>query len=125
MPRSPRSRERALSSTARSPAARLTTSNRLSRLLDVKGPLKFFDVNLPPAFNADPALVLKLAKFADILKLNDSEVGGLAHWIQTGEEAPDKPRARTAIARDCDPRRRDGRPPDLRHARRGRRRPLG
>ena len=74
---------------------------QLSRLLEVKGPLKFFDVNLRPPF-ADPTLVLKLAKFADILKLNDGEVGRLAHWIRTGEEAPDTPRDEAAIARDCE-----------------------
>lgn len=75
--------------------------HQIDRLLEVKGPLKFFDVNLRPPF-ADPPLVLGLAKRADILKLNDIEVGQLAHWIQTGEAAPDTPRTDDAIARDCE-----------------------
>lgn len=74
---------------------------QIDRLLDVNGPLKFFDVNLRPPF-ADPALVMDLARRADVLKLNDVEVGQLAHWIQTGEEAPDTPRDDAAIARDCE-----------------------
>src|SRR2546423_7320374 len=49
---------------------------QIDKLLDVKGPLKFFDVNLRPPF-ADPSLVLELARRADVLKLNDSEVGRL------------------------------------------------
>src|SRR6202171_3985683 len=51
--------------------------DQLAKLLDVKGPLKFFDVNLRPPF-ADPPLVMELAKRADVLKLNDGEVGELA-----------------------------------------------
>lgn len=74
---------------------------QLDRLLEVKGPTKFFDVNLRPPF-ADPALVMQLAKRADVLKLNDSEVGRLAHWTQTGEEAPDTPRDDASIARDSE-----------------------
>ena len=38
---------------------------QLDRLLAVKGPLKFFDVNLRPPF-VDPALVIDLAKRADV-----------------------------------------------------------
>lgn len=74
---------------------------QIDRLLDVKGPVKFFDVNLRPPF-ADPKLVLELARRADVLKLNDGEVGKLAHWIQTGQDAPDTPRDDEAIARDCE-----------------------
>ena len=74
---------------------------QLDRLLEVRGPTKFFDVNLRPPF-ADPALVMQLAKRADVLKLNDGEVGRLAHWTQTGEEAPDTPRDDASIARDCE-----------------------
>ena len=74
---------------------------QLARLLEVKGPLKFFDVNLRPPF-AEPPLVMELAKRADILKLNDGEVGQLAHWIQTGQAAPDTPRDEASIARDCE-----------------------
>ena len=37
--------------------------DQVDRLLDVTGPMKFFDVNLRPPF-ADPALVIDLAKRA-------------------------------------------------------------
>ena len=74
---------------------------QLSRLLELQGPLKFFDVNLRPPF-ADPTLVLDLAKHADVLKLNDGEVGRLAQWILTGEEAPDTPRDDPAVDRHCE-----------------------
>src|SRR5437588_2317521 len=73
---------------------------QIDRLLNVKGPMKFFDVNLRPPF-ADPPLVMDLAKRADVLKLNDGEVGQLASWIQTGESIPDTPRDDASIARDC------------------------
>src|SRR5213076_1190767 len=53
--------------------------DQVDRLLDVKGPMKFFDVNLRSPF-ADPPLVMDLARRADVLKLNDGEVGGLALW---------------------------------------------
>ncbi len=74
--------------------------DQVDRLLDVKGPMKFFDVNLRPPF-ADPPLVMDLAKRADVLKLNDSEVGRLAHWVRTGEAISDTPRDDASIARDC------------------------
>jgi fructokinase len=74
--------------------------DQLARLLDVKGPLKFFDVNLRPPF-ADPPLVMELAKRADVLKLNDGEVGQLAHWLRTGDLVPDTPRGLDAIAAAC------------------------
>ena len=74
---------------------------QLGRLLDVTGPIKFFDVNLRPPF-ADATLVLELARRADVLKLNDVELGQLARWILTGEEAPDPPSDDAAIARDCE-----------------------
>src|SRR3982074_1142221 len=57
---------------------------QLAQLLEVQGPLKFFDVNLRPPF-ADPPLVMELAKRAHVLKLNDDEVGQLAHWLRTGD----------------------------------------
>ncbi|PYK97608.1 MAG: hypothetical protein DME32_15550, partial [Verrucomicrobia bacterium] len=50
---------------------------------------------------ADPPLVMDLAKRADVLKLNDGEVGRLAHWVRTGESIPDTPRDDASIARDC------------------------
>lgn len=74
--------------------------DQLARLLKVKGPLKFFDVNLRPPF-ADPPLVMELAKRADVLKLNDGEVGQLAHWLRTGDLVPDTPRSLDAIAAAC------------------------
>jgi fructokinase len=74
--------------------------DQVDRLLDVKGPMKFFDVNLRPPF-ADPPLVMNLARRADVLKLNDGEVGRLAHWVRTGESIPDTPRDDVSIARDC------------------------
>ena len=64
---------------------------QLDRLLDVTGPMKFFDVNLRPPF-VDPQMVMDLARRADVLKLNDGEVGQLAHWVRTGESIPDTPR---------------------------------
>jgi len=73
---------------------------QLARLLEVQGPLKFFDVNLRPPF-ADPPLVMELAKRAHVLKLNDGEVGQLAHWLRTGELIPDTPRTPEAIASAC------------------------
>jgi len=75
--------------------------DQVDRILDVKGPMKFFDVNLRPPF-VDPPLVIDLAKRADVLKLNDGEVGQLAHWVRTGELIPDTPRDDASIARDCE-----------------------
>ena len=74
--------------------------DQLAHLLEVKGPLKFFDVNLRPPF-ADPPLVMELAKRAHVLKLNDGEVGQLAHWLRTGELIPDTPRTLDDIAAAC------------------------
>jgi fructokinase len=73
---------------------------QLNRLLAVKGPLKFFDVNLRPPF-ADPPLVVQLARRADVLKLNDGEVGQLASWLRTGEMKHDTPRNASAITDAC------------------------
>ena len=73
---------------------------QLDRLLAVKGPLKFFDVNLRPPF-ADPPLVVQLARRADVLKLNDGEVGQLAAWLRTGEMKHDTPRDAAAITNAC------------------------
>ncbi len=75
--------------------------DQLAQLLEVKGPLKFFDVNLRPPF-ADPPLVMELAKRADVLKLNDGEVGQLAHWLRTGELIPDTPRTLQDISAACE-----------------------
>jgi fructokinase len=73
---------------------------QLDRLLAVKGPLKFFDVNLRPPF-ADPPLVVQLARRADVLKLNDGEVGQLASWLRTGGMKHDTPRDAAAITNAC------------------------
>jgi fructokinase len=73
---------------------------QLDRLLAVEGPIKFFDVNLRPPF-ADPQLVLRLAKRADILKLNDGEVGRMANWIRTGDAAAKTPHGPEETAQAC------------------------
>ena len=73
---------------------------QLDGLLAVKGPLKFFDVNLRPPF-ADLNLVVQLAKRADVLKLNDGEVGRLASWLKTGGDTANTPRSAEAVAAAC------------------------
>jgi fructokinase len=73
---------------------------QLDRLLAVKGPLKFFDVNLRPPF-AEPPLIIQLAKRADVLKLNDGEVGQLASWLKTGKGMADTPQDEEAITEAC------------------------
>jgi fructokinase len=73
---------------------------QLDRLLAVKGPLKFFDVNLRPPF-VDVPLVMDLAKQADVIKLNDGEAGKLASWLRTGEVTPNTPRTADEIAQAC------------------------
>src|SRR5258708_436845 len=71
--------------------------DQLDRLLSIEGPLKFFDVNLRPPF-VDPPLVVNLAKRADVIKLNDDEVGPLASWLRTGASTPNHPRGQAAVA---------------------------
>jgi fructokinase len=73
---------------------------QLDRLLAVKGPLKFFDVNLRPPF-ADPKRVVELAARADVIKLNHDEVGQIASWLRTGEATPNPPGNPEAVAKDC------------------------
>lgn len=73
---------------------------QLDRLLAVKGPLKFFDVNLRPPF-VDLELIMGLAKRADVIKLNDGEIGRLALWVRTGEMKHDTPRSADEVARAC------------------------
>jgi fructokinase len=72
----------------------------LDRLLAVKGPLKFFDVNLRPPF-ADPKRIVQLAARADVLKLNHDEVGQISSWLRTGEATPNPPGDADAIAKAC------------------------
>jgi fructokinase len=73
---------------------------QLDRLLEVKGPLKFFDVNLRPPF-ADPKRIVQLAAHADVLKLNHDEVGQIDSWLRTGEATPNPPGDADAIAKAC------------------------
>jgi fructokinase len=73
---------------------------QLDRLLAVKGPLKFFDVNLRPPF-ADPKRVVELAARANVLKLNHDEVGQMASWLKTGEAIPNPPANTEAVAEAC------------------------
>jgi fructokinase len=73
---------------------------QLNRLLAVKGPLKFFDVNLRPPF-ADPERVVELAAGADVLKLNHDEVGQIASWLRTGRATPNPPANPDAVAEAC------------------------
>jgi fructokinase len=74
--------------------------DQLDRLLTVKGPLKFFDVNLRPPF-ADPKLIVELAARADVIKLNHDEVGQIASWLQTGEATANPPGNADAVAEAC------------------------
>jgi fructokinase len=73
---------------------------QLDRLLSLKGPLKFFDVNLRPPF-ADPKRVVELAAHADVIKLNHDEVGQIASWLRTGEATPNPPGSAEAVAEAC------------------------
>lgn len=73
---------------------------QLDRLLGAKGPMKFLDVNLRPPF-ADPALVFELAQRADVIKLNDDEVGRLVSWANTGEMTTNTPRTAEALTEAC------------------------
>lgn len=73
---------------------------QLGRLLEITGPIKFFDVNLRAPFG-DPARVLSLAKRADVVKLNDDELGLLAGWIETGDAAQPTPQSLEALADAC------------------------
>jgi len=73
---------------------------QLGLLLEAPGPVKFFDVNLRPPF-ADPQRVFDLAKRADVIKLNDDEVGLLAGWIRGGAVTGAAPRGLAALADAC------------------------
>ena len=74
--------------------------DQLDHLLGVKGPLKFFDVNLRPPF-ADPNRIVELAARADVVKLNHDEVGQIASWLRTGEATPNPPGNADAVAKAC------------------------
>ena len=73
---------------------------QLAHLLAIKGPLKFFDVNLRPPF-ADPKRIVELAGRADVIKLNHDEVGQIASWLRTGEATPNPPGNADAVAEAC------------------------
>ena len=79
----------------------LYNRDQLNRLLALEGPVKFFDVNLRPPF-ADPAMVMELAKPADVIKLNDDEIGRLASWVRTGEATPNTPGTAPARGQACE-----------------------
>lgn len=72
---------------------------QLEKLLEVAGPTKFFDVNLRAPYD-DAELVMRLARRADVVKLNDVELGRLASRIETGKESPLLPQSDAEIA-DC------------------------
>lgn len=78
---------------------------QLHRLLDLSGPMRLLDVNLRPPF-ADPARVLDIAQHADVIKLNEDELGLLANWVESeGREqsgvAAGTPPSMEALAADC------------------------
>jgi fructokinase len=73
---------------------------QLERLLAVKGPLKFFDVNLRPPF-VDLQLIMDLARRVDVIKLNDGEAGRLASWFRTGKATSNTPRNTDQVAQAC------------------------
>lgn len=73
---------------------------QLYKLLDVPGPMKFFDINLRPPF-IDPMFVIDLAGRADVVKLNDDELGRLASWVKTGEMTLNTPRSLEALDAAC------------------------
>ena len=72
----------------------------LGHLLARPGPLKFFDVNLRPPF-VEPAWIIAQAARADVVKLNDDEVGALAAWLRTDEMRPGRPADPDAVAQAC------------------------
>ena len=98
---------------------------QLDRLLALRGPVKFFDVNLRPPF-AEPPQIVALARRADVLKLNHDELGQMAAYLRTGEAAPNfsgRSRRGGGGLRRAGPG--DGRAAGLRHDGRGRRGPVG
>jgi hypothetical protein len=71
---------------------------------------------------ADPGLAMDIAKRADVIKLNDDEVGKLASWLRTGEATLNTPRSPDALAEACAAFESNEYLADLRHeSRRGRR----
>jgi fructokinase len=74
--------------------------DQLERLVVIKGPLKFFDVNLRPPF-VDPKRIVELAARADVMKLNHDEVGQIASWLRTSKATPNPPANADAVAEAC------------------------
>ena len=81
---------------ARSPA----NLEALATLLAVPGPTRFFDVNLRFPFG-DPHTVFTLAKQADVLKLNEDELGLLTAWLHTGTFTHETPQDPAALPQAC------------------------
>lgn len=73
---------------------------QLDGILALRGPLKFFDVNLRSPF-VEPAQIVGLAARADVIKLNDDEVGALAGWVRTGQLQPVHPADPAAVGEAC------------------------
>jgi fructokinase len=73
---------------------------QVEKLLAVSGPLKFFDVNLRPPY-ADPARVIALGKYADVIKLNDDEAGQMANWLRTGDMSMGETETIESLAKAC------------------------
>jgi fructokinase len=73
---------------------------QLDRLLALTGPTKFFDVNLRPPFS-DPGRVIALAQRADVLKLNDDEIGLLTAYLNTGKSTASAPQTEVSLAAAC------------------------
>ena len=74
--------------------------DQLDRLLDLKGPTKFFDVNLRPPF-AEPPQIIELAHRADVIKLNHEEVSQLAAFVRTGTATRDPSTDLGVVADAC------------------------
>jgi fructokinase len=72
----------------------------LNRLLQVEGPMKFFDVNLRPPFG-DPERILELAHNADVLKLNHDELALMASRLETGAGRSKAPEGLDKIREGC------------------------
>jgi fructokinase len=72
----------------------------LRSLLTFKSAIRFFDVNLRPPF-VDPQMVFAMARYADVLKLNDDELGLLAAFAQNSP-AHQRPVTEATLAQACE-----------------------
>jgi fructokinase len=70
---------------------------QLRLLLALRGPLKFFDVNLRPPF-VDLPRVIDLGSQADVIKLNHEEAGLLAAWLRHGKTTGSEPVTADTVA---------------------------